>query len=212
MRIRRTPAALALVLASLAGAACASGSKSEQTVTASPVASGEVTVPTTAPSAPPSAAPCVFTGTLDPKKANQGASPMLLTDVRIGTHGCFDRVVFELRPRAGQPDGPPGYAVEYRSGPITEDPSDKPVPVKGAAFLVVRLDAMGFDLSKADAPATYTGPPVVEAQGTTRVQQVRRAGDFEGVSTWVIGLDSKRPFSVTTDQAPTRLVVDIGDG
>jgi hypothetical protein len=137
---------------------------------------------------------------------------MLLTDVRVGTHGCFDRVVFELRPRAGQSDGPPGYAVEYRPGPITEDPSDKPVPVKGTAFLVVRLDATGFDLSKADAPATYTGPPVVEAAGTTRVQEVRRAGDFEGVATWVIGVDAKRPFAVTTEQSPTRLVVDVGEG
>jgi hypothetical protein len=204
MRNCRTPAVFVLVLAFVAGAACASESSSQESVTARPVASGEATLP--------DAKPCLFTGTPQPKKANQGAPAMLLTDVRIGTHGCFERVVFELRPRAGERDGPPGYLVEYQPGPITEDPSDRPVPVKGTAFLVVRLDAMGFDLSKADAPATYTGPPVVEAAGTTRVQEVRRAGDFEGVTTWVIGLDSKRPFSVTTEPSPTRLVVDVGDG
>jgi hypothetical protein len=198
-----------LVAASLAGAACGSDSKNQEAVTGRPVASAEATVPTAVPTSAPPAAPCVFTGTPESKKGNQGVPAMLLTDVRVGTHGCFDRVVFELRPRAGQADGPPGYAVEYRSGPITEDPSDKPVPVKGTAFL--RLDATGYDLSKADAPATYTGPPVVEAAGTTRIQQVRRAGDFEGVATWVIGVDAKRPFAVTTEQSPTRLVVDVGD-
>jgi hypothetical protein len=217
MRIRRTPAVLVLVVASLAGAACASESKNQQSVSASesksqppqnvtprPAATGEVTVPQTGP--------CLFTGTTDPKRAGEGAPVMLLTDVRAGGHGCFDRVVFEFRPRPGQPDGPIGYTVEYRPGPITEDPSDKPVPVKGSAFLVVRLDATGFDLSKADAPATYTGSPVVEADATTRIQQVRRAGDFEGVTTWVIGVDSQRPFRVTTEQSPTRLVIDVGDG
>ncbi len=218
MRIRRTPAVFVLVMTSLAGAACASESKNQQSVSASepkseppqpqtatpgPAATGEVTVPETGP--------CLFTGTVQPKKGDEGAPVMLLTDVRAGSHGCFDRVVFEFRPRAGQPDGPVGYTVEYRPGPITEDPSDKPVPVKGTAFLVVRLDAMGFDLSKPDAPATYGGPPVIEAAGTTRVQQVRRAGDFEGITTWVIGLDAKRPFHVTTDDGPARVVVDVGD-
>jgi hypothetical protein len=200
-----------LVLAALAAAACGSDSRTRETVTASTVVRAEVraevpevTVPKTEP--------CVFSGTPEPKKANVGAPAMLLTDVRIGAHGCFERVVFELRPRATRPDGPPGYTVEYQSGPITEDPTDKPVPVKGAAFLVVRLDATGFDLSQEDAPPTYTGPPVVEAAGTTRVQQVRKAGDFEGVTTWVIGLDAKRPFRVTTEPSPTRLLVDVGDG
>lgn len=208
-----------VVMASLAGAACASGPKSQQSVNASesksqpppqqtpppgPAATGEVTVPETGP--------CLFTGTPDPKKGSEGGPAMLLTDVRLGSHGCFDRVVFEFRPRPGQPDGPVGYTVEYRPGPITEDPSDKPVQMKGTTFLVVRLDATGFDLSKPDAPATYTGPPAVEAADTTRIRQVRRAGDFEGVATWVIGLDSKRPFRVTTEPTPTRLVVDVGDG
>jgi hypothetical protein len=200
-----------LALVVLAGTACGSESRSRETVTASTAVRAQVSAEASEVTVP-QVEPCLFTGTLEPKKADVGAPAMLLTDVRIGAHGCFERVVFELRPRATRSDGPLGYTVEYQPGPITEDPTDKPLPVKGAAFLVVRLDAMGFDLSKEDAPATYTGPPVVEAAGTTRVQQVRKAGDFEGVTTWVIGLDSKRPFRVTTEPSPTRLVVDIGDG
>jgi hypothetical protein len=201
-----------LVLAVLAGAACGSESRTRETLTATTAARAEVTPAEAGEVTVPTAEPCLFAGTLEPKKANVGAAAMLLTDVRVGAHGCFERVVFELRPRATRPEGPPGYTVEYQPGPITEDPTDKPVPVKGSAFLVVRLDAMGFDLSREDAPATYTGPPAVEVAGTTRVQQVRKAGDFEGVTTWVIGLDSKRPFRVTTEPSPTRLVVDVGDG
>jgi hypothetical protein len=215
MRIRRTPAVLLLVTASLAGAACASEPKSQQSVSASESKGQPQPTVTTAPAPSavtvPDSGPCLFTGTPESKKGNEGAPAMLLTDVRVGGHGCFDRVVFEFRPRPGQSDGPAGYTVEYRPGPITEDPSDKPVPVKGNAFLVVRLDATGFDLSKADAPATYTGPPAIEAEATTRIREVRRAGDFEGVATWIIGLDSKRPFQVTSEASPTRLVVDVGD-
>jgi hypothetical protein len=51
----------------------------------------------------------------------------------------------------------------------------------------------------------------MEAADTTRIRQVRRTGDFEAVLTWVIGLDKQRPFRVTAEGAPTRLLVDVGD-
>jgi len=83
--------------------------------------------------------------------------------------------------------------------------------VKGAAFLAVRIIGQGVDLTREDAPATYTGPKTIESADTTRIQQVRRTGDFEAVLTWVIGVDARRPFSVSTQENPTRLVIDIGD-
>ncbi|HEV3362788.1 MAG TPA: hypothetical protein VG795_01385 [Acidimicrobiia bacterium] len=139
------------------------------------------------------------------------APTRLLTDVRVGAHGCYERVTFELKPQPGETDGPVGWKAAYEPGPITEDGSGRPVKVKGAAFLVVSLSATGADLSQEAAPATYTGPTSIEAADATRIQQVRRTGDFEGVVTWVIGLDKKRPFRVSTQAGPARVIVDIGD-
>jgi hypothetical protein len=157
------------------------------------------------------AAACTFTGATDAATGGGDAPTRLLTDVRVGAHGCYDRVTFELRPQKGEADGPVSWKAAYESGPITEDGSGRPVKMKGAAFLVVTMSATGADLSQEAAPATYTGPTSIEAAGATRIQQVRRTGDFEGVLTWVIGLDKKRPFRVSTQDAPARVIVDVGD-
>ena len=157
------------------------------------------------------AEPCTFSGATDAAQGGADSPTRLLTDVRVGAHDCYERVTFELKPKTGDSNGPIGWKAAYQPGPITEDASGRTVPVKGAAYLVVHLSAQGVDLTKADAPPTYTGPASIETAGTTRIQQVRRTGDFEGVLTWVIGLDKKRPFHVTTEDNPARVIVDIGD-
>ncbi|HZQ77865.1 MAG TPA: hypothetical protein VFE55_11075 [Acidimicrobiia bacterium] len=155
--------------------------------------------------------PCSFSGAADPAEGAAGSPTRLLTDVRVGVHDCFERVTFEFKPRSGEPGGPVAWKAAYQPGPVTEDGSGRPVPMKGAAFLVVHFSAQGADLTKADAPDTYTGPTSLEAAGATRIQQVRRTGDFEGVLTWVIGVDRQRPFHVSTEEDPTRVVIDVGD-
>jgi len=172
------------------------------------------------PAAPPAAsasttqagaAPCTFSGATAATEGGANAPTRLLTDVRIGVHDCFERVTFEFKPQPGEAPGPVAWKAGYQPGPITEDGSGKTVAVKGRAYLVLRFTASGVDLSQANAPQTYTGPTSLEAAGATRIQQVRRTGDFEAVLTWVIGLDKQRPFKVTTQDSPTRVVVDVGD-
>lgn len=167
--------------------------------------------PTDQSSTTASSAPCAFSGATDRAQGGGDAPTRLLTDVRVGSHGCYERVTFELKPQAGDVDGPVGWKAAYEPGPITEDGSGNPVKVKGTAFLVVTMSATGADLSQEAAPATYTGPASIEAADSTRIQQVRRTGDFEGVLTWVIGLDRQRPFHVTTGSGPARVIVDVGD-
>jgi hypothetical protein len=157
------------------------------------------------------AAPCTFSGGTEAARGGGDAPTRLLTDVRVGVHECYDRVTFELKPQQGEADGPVGWKAGYEPGPITEDGSGRVVSVRGAAFLVVTMTAAGADLTREGAPATYTGPSSLEAAGATRIQQVRRTGDFEAVLTWVIGLDRQRPFRVTTQENPARVIVDVGD-
>jgi hypothetical protein len=192
----RTPRALAVLAALLVLVpACGDGSEKK---------AATVGAPGDAPGS------CVFTGTPAPKTGPENAPVLLLSDVRVGTHGCYERVAFEFRPQTGDPAGPLGYQVEYQPGPVTQDGSGDPVAVKGNAYLVVRLTATGVDLTKETAPPTYTGPTSLEPAGASSIRQVRRVGDFEGVLTWVVGLEAPVPFTVTAHEAPFRLVVDVG--
>ena len=127
----------------------------------------------------------------------------LLTAVRAARHEGFDRVVFEFS------NAVPGYAVEYVEEPVHADGSGEEVPVDGEHVVLVRLEnASGADLSKEDAPQTYTGPTRFDP-GTPEVAELVRVGDFEGVLTWAIGVRDRVPFRVTTLDGPPRVVVDL---
>ena len=199
---------IAAVLAAGGLAACGGdGSETTSAATGRPAPAPAETTATTLPTT----VPCTFSGDTAEAEGNRDSLTRLLTDVRVGAHGCYERVTFEFKPQKGEADGPVAWHAAYEAAPITEDGSGRKVPVKGAAFLVVRFSAAGADLSQEGAPATYTGPASLEAADTTRIRQVRRIGDFEGVLTWVIGVDKQRPFRVTTQDTPARVVIDIGD-
>jgi hypothetical protein len=134
----------------------------------------------------------------------QGATgAALLTDVRADRHEGYDRVVFEFS------NVLPGYAVAYAEKPVLADGSGEEVAVAGEHVVVVRMEhASGADLTKEDAPQTYTGPMRFDP-GTPEVAEVVRVGDFEGVLTWAIGTRDRVDFRVTTLDGPPRLVVDL---
>jgi hypothetical protein len=159
---------------------------------------------TTATTTPSSTAACISEPSTDPQTAPAQSEFALLEAVRSAGHACTDRVTFEFRG-----DGQPGYTVGYEPGPIVADGSGDPVAVEGSVYLVVRLQpASGFD-SDTSMP-TYDGPARVEPTGASFVTEVVRTGDFEGVLTWVIGLDQQRPFSVFRLSNPSRVYIDIG--
>lgn len=134
-----------------------------------------------------------------------GGEIALLTDVRVGGHSGFDRIVLEL-----EGEDAPSYRVSYVDGPVREDGSGNAVAVDGSAYLELRLSpASGVDLSGGDAEPTYTGPRRVAAAATAAVAEVVRVGDFEAQLAWVAGIDRRRPFAVALLDDPTRLVVDV---
>lgn len=199
------------LLVALAAAAGLTGCGGDEPRTTTAATGSAPTTPAEPESTTVSSAACTFSGATGATKGGGDAPTRLLTDVRVGAHGCYDRVTFELKPQKGEADGPVAWKAGYEAGPIIEDGSGNPVKMKGAAFLVVTMSATGADLSQEAAPATYTGPASIEAADTTRIRQVRRTGDFEGVLTWVIGLDRKRPFHVSTQDGPARVIIDVGD-
>lgn len=128
-----------------------------------------------------------------------------LRDVRVRqTEEGFTRVVFDFE------DGDiPWWSAGYAAGPFTSI-SDEPIPIDGAAFLRVVLSSVGYDLSGAEVRITYSGPERIAAD-TNSIVEVVLVDDFEGVSTWVIGVDGMKPFLVGTLTDPPRVYIDIED-
>lgn len=169
------------------------------------VSAGSTTTSTRPPTTT-STSPCRVPGAdIDAKTRTGPSTVSLLTDVRTGRQPCADRVVFDFREGM-----PPGYTVEYRSGPFSFGESGQPVEIAGRAFLVLTLrSASGVDLGEPSVPETYTGPASISPSGLTHVEEVRRLSDFEAMMVWVIGLDEVRPFAVDVLEGPPRVYVDI---
>lgn len=127
----------------------------------------------------------------------------LLKSVRVAGHDGFDRVVFEFDGKV------PGYVVQYVPGPLTEDPSDRTVSLKGNTILLVTMNpASGVNLSGVDYEEVYSGPQRIDGPGSP-IEEIVRSGDFESVLTWAVGTTGERPFKVSTLGSPTRLVIDV---
>ena len=129
----------------------------------------------------------------------QAPSELTVTDVRIGRHEGFERVVFEL-----DGGGAPGWFVDYTSTPMQETVG-QPLQVAGNSFLNINVDGTvyPFELGKDNTV------PVTMAGDTGNVIDVINAGTYEGRSQIVVGLRSELPYSVQVMEDPMRVVVDI---
>jgi hypothetical protein len=125
-------------------------------------------------------------------------STSTLVDVRAGHHPGLDRVVFEFRGAV------PDHRITYVDR-LVEDPSGRPVSLAGGADLQVVLS--GANAHQAD------GTPSVSRRhfspGLPAVKEVAQVGDFEAVVSYGIGLDRRRPITVSTLSGPSRLVIDV---
>ena len=76
----------------------------------------------------------------------------------------------------------------------------------GAAFVVVRCSpAYGYDFET--GPHDVHRPEAHHADGAARyVRELVETGDFEGVLTWVVGLDARRAFTRRGRERPARHV------
>lgn len=181
------------------GSTGASTTAPEGTTTASSSTTGASTTTTTAAGLPGAS--------LNEQSApEEGAGQALLTDVRIGTHSGYERIVFEFEGTTV-----PGYRVGWADGPITADGSGEVVDVKGdAALEIVMQPASGVDLSSSEPDITYDGPGRIPTAGrTTTITDLVRTGDFEAVLSWAAGATERVPFRVSTLRSPTRVVIDL---
>jgi hypothetical protein len=123
-----------------------------------------------------------------------------MTDVRVGVHTGYDRIVFEFA------HGIPAYRIRPVEPPLTRDPSGLPLAVAGDSFLSIVLD--GGTKVTPDGGQTYRGDTDFMV-GSAALVELVEAGDFEAVSSWYAGLHGDRCIRVLTLSGPSRLVIDV---
>jgi hypothetical protein len=147
-------------------------------------------------SAPP------FPANTEPDTSEPSAGAALtVTDVRVGRHDGFDRVVFEL---GGT--GTPGWRVEYVPEAV-EDGSGNVVQLDGDGTLQVMISGSGYPTDT--GVAEYEGPKPLRVAETDEVEEVLLGSVFEGSTQAFVGTDEVSPFRVYSLTDPTRVVVEV---
>ncbi|MFN8072173.1 MAG: hypothetical protein U0R66_10285 [Mycobacterium sp.] len=125
-----------------------------------------------------------------------------LAAVRLEGQDGYDRLVLEFTDRV------PGYTIGYQPLPAREDASGLDIPLPGATTVLHLSLNPATAAGWGGGPPTYSGPRTLTAD-TGSVTEVKSAGDFEAVLTWVAGLRTQEPFRVQALEGPPRLIVDI---
>jgi hypothetical protein len=206
----RTRLAPPLLAAVLAGSALLSGCGGDEptdsaSATSTPVASGAAEpggVDGTDDDG--AAAASDFPGDAEPDTAEASAGARLtVSDIRIGRHDGFDRVVFEV---GGE--GAPGWDVRYVDAAGSQG-SGEPIDPAGEAILQVTLTGMGYPYDTGVEEWSSSGP--VTGDGTRTVTELVWDATFEGTSVAFVGTTGEAPFRVYLLEGPTRLVVEVAD-
>jgi hypothetical protein len=141
-----------------------------------------------------------FPANTDPDTAEASSdAAVTVSDIRVGRHEGFDRVVFEV---GGT--GTPGWDVRYVDQASSQGSGDA-LDVAGDAVLQVTLTGAGYPY--ATGVEEFTGGPVTG--DTDVVTEVIWDSTFEGTSVAFVGAAAEVPFRVYQLDGPTRVVVEI---
>jgi hypothetical protein len=178
---------------------------------ASPSPSAEPSVSVT-PTPEPSAAPSVEPSGPEPaftcgqpihlEAVGSDFHPLVVADVRLGTHTDYDRIVFEY-----VADGTPYLDLAVANPPFTKDPSGLPLEVAGdPIFGLTFTGATKYDTESGQQP--YTGSTDFEP-GYPQIVQFVENGDFEATHSWYLGLNGGECLRAFYLTEPSRIVIDV---
>ncbi|MBA2531618.1 MAG: hypothetical protein H0V23_05855 [Nocardioidaceae bacterium] len=163
---------------------------------AATIAAMAVLAPATAQAAPY----CGITWGSLPKEASAGSSAQL-TDVRVGQHGCYDRLVLDM---TGDVQG---YSVRYVDQ-VVFDGSGELVPLRGGAKIEVVARSGAIPTDSFFLP----NGELADVSQYRTFRHVAWAGSFEGQTTVGLGVRARLPFRVFILDGPgsgSRLVIDV---
>jgi hypothetical protein len=135
-----------------------------------------------------------------------GSVPLArISGMAVANEAGIGRITFTFR-ADGNVAAIPQVEVRPAMPPFTKDPSGLPLDVAGIAFVVITLHG-GTALDEEYNP-TYEGP-FDFTPGGRPIVEVRRAGDFEAVSSWVIGLTGPPCVRILPPDGSGRLGIEI---
>jgi hypothetical protein len=119
---------------------------------------------------------------------------------------CYDKITFTFN-KGNNPDLPPAYSVQYKAAPYLPGHTTSTESLNGVhAVLEVVMTPASASGSPAFANSSYKGNLRLALNGMRHTLIVELLDTFPqspdpnaGLVVWLIGLDSKRPF--TTDSA-----------
>jgi hypothetical protein len=168
--------------------------------TAAPSASPSISAAPAATPAPAAAAAC------DSSASGKGTVEQAqIVAVRVGTHGDYDRIVFEFAGRGGAAGVPP-FEIKTAARPLYRDPSGMVMAISGDPVLGITL--RGGTRAGLEVGDVYTGPTNFKTDFPT-LRELAEGGDFEAIATWYAGLSGSACVSTEVLANPARLVVDI---
>ena len=210
-------ASLATLAVLLALGACSSGATAVPTVGPSvPATSPSPTVvPTAAGSASPApsgsstAAPTTSAG---PGACVTGIAAGIapsdrLTGVAVAPGVGVDKIVFTFGPSTGIPSGTnPTGELKPTAPPFMHGGSGEPVHVDGQRFVAVTF--RGQAVADEQGNPSYTGPSEIHPNALA-VRELLLVDNFEGVVTWLVGVDGPGCVAVSRLTGPDRIVVAV---
>lgn len=208
-RTRHAAAPLSLVLllaacfgSSTSPSASATASTSTDATASADASATPVEVPSlsVAPSAEPSDDQLAEFSCAFPVVGDGTVPRAQLTDVRVGTHDGYDRIVFEYE------NGIPELQVTPAEPPLLQDGSGLPMDVAGEAFLQVVTQG---GTKQTEAGGTSYAGPTEFTPGFARLVELDEGGDFEAVNTWYIGMSGDACIRGFTLNDPPRIVIDL---
>ena len=132
-----------------------------------------------------------------------GDALVSVTDVRIGRHDGFDRVVVET---GGT--GTPGWDVRYVDAAQSQGSGDE-IDVDGDAVLQVTITGVGYPFDT--GVEEYAGPDRLSARDAEAVTEVVYDSTFEGTAVAFAGVTEDTPFRVYLLEDPARVVLEVAD-
>lgn len=157
--------------------------------------------PAGSPTADPSIGPTPLMSMAPQTAEPRGEGDLVLTDVRVGAHEGFNRLVLEF---AGT--GTPGWVANYVDEAVL-DGSGEVVELDGVAVLDIYATGTTYPGPEQNY---YSGPQRIELTGSDTLGEVYVGGTFEGYTQVLAGIDVSRvPFRVFALSDPPRLVVDV---
>jgi hypothetical protein len=175
---------------------------------AAPIASTSVE-PTVAPTTAPTVAPTKPASPIACATAvNAGIAPSdRLTGVAVEAGVGIDKIVFTFGPSTGIPSGAdPTGELKPTTPPFSLGGSGADVSVAGHRFIAVTF--RGMAIADEQGKPSYTGPSDIKPMALA-VRELRLVDDFEGVVSWIVGVDGPACVAVTSMSSPKRIVVAV---